>query len=117
MQDRKRKKSSLYPEFLKKRTNSLLCLGEKIKNKELIPWYSQNLNAMEKKLKSIEYLYKNTSVSEEKAAYKVVLLQEAKEMLELCKKLKKEYGSVLLRKDKKHLDTQINFANTILLES
>lgn len=116
MQDRKRKKSSLYPDFLKKRTNSLLRSGKKIKNKELVPWYSEDLDARMNNLKEIKEMHKNTSVPEEKTAYKVVLQQHSKEIVKWCMKLKNEYRFVLLRKDKKHLDAQINFANTILLE-
>lgn len=117
MQDRKIKKSSLYPEFLTKRTNSLLRSGKKIKNKELVPWYSEDLDARMNNLKEIKEMYKNTSVPEEKTAYKVVLQQHSKEIVKWCTKLKNEYRFILHRKDRKHLDAQINFANTILLES
>lgn len=114
MQDRESKKISLYPEFPKKRTNLLLRSGEKIKNKELVPWYSQSLDTRVSELREMKKMYENALISEEKNFYRENLKQCAEETLEWCKRLKKEYRFVLLRKDRKHLDAQIKLANSIL---
>lgn len=114
MHERDIRKSNVYPKFLEKRTSSLMRSGKKIKNSELIPWYSEELDSRMNKLRQIKKMHENALVSEEKATYREALQQYSKETVRWCKKLKNEYHSILYRKDKKHLDAQINFANTIL---
>ena len=108
------KKIILYPELGRKYANSLIISGVKIKNKDLTPWYSEKLSVMEERLKELKCSYESTSGSEEKNAYKEVLQQCSEEMVKWCTQLKNEYRYILRRKDIKHLNTQINFANSIL---